>query len=281
MTDTGLIVGLGEQLYSVVRPWGHVPSGLDLAYVSDVAVDSKGYVYLGQRATPPVVVFDPDGQYVRSWGADTIADVHGIYITPEDLVLIVDRDVHQVLAFDLEGHLLFGLGERNKPRFQAPFNHPTDVAVSEVGDIYVTDGYGNSMVHWFSPEGELRGSWGQPGTGPGEFTTPHGIWVDKTGHVLVGDRENNRLQVFTSEGDYVDAWPDFFHPMDIYGDAQGRIYVTDQIPRLSMLTSSGTLIGRCRPVLYTPHGIWGDSAGNIYLAESSPMDRLTKLVPLS
>ena len=68
--------------------------------------------------------------------------------------------------------------------------------------------------------------------------------------------------------------------MDIYVDADGLIYVTDQIPRLSVLAADGRLIGRCRPVLYGAHGVWGDSRGNLYLAEASPMNRITRLEPL-
>jgi peptidylglycine monooxygenase len=68
--------------------------------------------------------------------------------------------------------------------------------------------------------------------------------------------------------------------MDIYIDALGRTYVTDQIPRLTMFAPDGTLLGRCRPVLYQPHGIFGDSQGDLYIAEPAPMDRLTKLVRL-
>ena len=95
------------------------------------------------------------------------------------------------------------------------------------------------------------------------------------GSVLVADRENNRIQVFTGDGDYLASWGDHYHPMDIYVDADGLIYVTDQIPRLSLLAPDGRLVGRCRPVLYGAHGVWGDSRSNLYLAEASPMNRIT------
>ena len=111
------------------------------------------------------------------------------------------------------------LGQRGRPSLQAPFNHPADVAVSPAGEIYVADGYGNSSVHRFSVEGEHLGSWGAPGAGRGEFTTPHGIWVDAQDRVLVADRENNRVQLFSPEGDYYGEWRDLYHPMDIYVDA--------------------------------------------------------------
>jgi DNA-binding beta-propeller fold protein YncE len=275
-----LVVLLSDRRYAVVRPWGVLPAHIEYGVVSHVAVDSHDNLYVFQRGEPPVVVFDPTGGYLQSWGSGLIADPHGIFITPDDLVVLIDRDGHQVLGFDTSGNARFTLGDREHPQLQAPFNHPADVAVAPNGDIYVADGYANSAVHRFSGDGELKQTWGKQGDGPGEFTTPHAVWVDSEGRVLVADRENNRIQVFTGDGDYLDSWGDHYHPMDIYVDADGLIYVTDQIPRLSVLAADGRLIGRCRPVLYGAHGVWGDSRGNLYLAEASPMNRITRLEPL-
>ena len=121
---------------------------------------------------------------------------------------------------------------------------------------------------------------GRPGVGPGEFSTPHAICVDKRERILVVDRENNRVQIFDREGKYLDEWGDFYHPMDIYEDSSGMIYVTDQTPRLSMMSPEGELLGRCRPVLNMPHGISGNDQGDLFLAEMNPT-RVTKLVLLS
>ncbi|MFN8591919.1 MAG: peptidyl-alpha-hydroxyglycine alpha-amidating lyase family protein [Thermomicrobiales bacterium] len=280
MTRTEFVVTLGEQQYAVERPWGTLPAGMALRSLSHVAVDSMGNVYVYQRSDPPLVVFAPDGRYLRSWGTAVIADAHGIFISDDDRIYLIDRDAHQILVFDTEGELLFAIGERHRPRHAAPFNHPTDLAVAADGEIYVSDGYGNSCVHRFAPDGEWLQSWGRPGAGPGEFTTPHAVWIDTENRVLIADREHNRVQLFTRDGQFLDAWGDFYHPMDIYGDASGAIYVTDQIPRLSRLDRDGRLSGRCRPVLYGAHGIWGDAAGNIFLAETPPMHQITRLVPI-
>jgi peptidylglycine monooxygenase len=280
MPRTELVVALGDRLYAVERPWGELPAGMQLAFVSQVAVDSEGYVYLCQRHDPPVVVFDPEGGYARSWGSDVIADAHGIAATPDNRIVVVDRDAHQLLFFDTGGRLMWTLGERHRPRLQAPFNHPCDVAVAPDGEIYVADGYGNSCVHRFSADGRLLATWGEPGDGPGQFSTPHAVWVDGYDSVLVADRENNRIQVFSRDGTFQEEWPDHYHPMDIYVAVDGMVLVTDQIPRLSMLASDGSLAGRCRPVAYGAHGIWGDADGNIFLAEANPMNRITRLVPL-
>ena len=277
MATTDLVVTLGEHLYAVERPWGNLPPGMRLQGVSDLALDSQGQVYLFQRADPPLIVFDPHGDYVSSWGSDLLADAHGIFITPDDLVLLVDRDAHQVLVCDTHGQPQRTLGERHRPRLGAPFNHPTDAAAGPDGTIYVADGYGNSAVHRFDARGAWQASWGSPGVGPGQFTTPHAVRVLADGRVLVADRENNRVQVFSADGVYLTEWGDLYHPMDIYVDPAGLVYVTDQIPRLSLFTPAGRLVGRCRPVLYGAHGIWGDRDGNLYLAEAAPMERVTKL----
>ena len=119
-------------------------------------------------------------------------------------------------------------------------------------------------------------TWGGPGAGPGAFTTPHAIWVDRFGKVLVGDRENNRVQVFDRSGAFLAEWGDFYHPMQIWVDDRDLVFVTDQIPRISLLSADGKLIGRCRGAINGAHGISGDAQGNLYLAELPPQE-ITKL----
>lgn len=282
MARTDLIVALGEHDYAVERPWGTLPSNLRLDGSSSVAVDGRDRVYVYQRADPPLVIFNSDGSYAGSLASGLVSDAHGLWIDePSGRTWLIDRDAHTIVAIDQMGNVVRTLGTRGRPRFQAPFNHPAAIAVAPDGEIYVADGYGNSRVHRFSPDGEFLGGWGRPGSGPGEFTTPHAVCIDPSNRVLVADRENNRVQLFTRDGSYLDAWGDLYHPMDIYVDPTGITYVTDQIPRLSMFAPDGELIGRCRPVLTAAHGIDGDSAGNIYLAELAPAPQVTRLTRLS
>ncbi len=276
-----LFVALGQQRYRVERPWGDLPAGA--GKVTDVVCDDRGQVFVLLRADsyvdpvqPTVIALSPDGSRVAAWGEE-IADGHMLSIGPDGRIYVVDRDAHEIVVFDRQGRRVGGIGQRHQPN--APFNHPCDVAIAPSGDIYVADGYGASRVHRFNPNGDLIGTWGEPGDGPGHFTTPHGIWALADGRVAVTDRENNRVQVFSAQGDLLAIWSDFYHPMDIFQDAQGRIYVTDQIPRLSMLAPDGTLLARCRPVLNGAHGMWGDQAGNLYMAEMNP-SRVTRLTPV-
>lgn len=278
-----LHVALGAQRYRVERPWGDIPSGGGM--VSDVVCDRNGHIFVLLRADcyvvdpshPVVIELAPDGRRLAAWGGGDIADGHMLSIGPDDHLYVVDRDAHEVVIFNRDGVRLGGIGNRHRPN--APFNHPCDVAIAPSGQIYVADGYGASTVHRFDRNGDLIESWGAPGGEPGYFSTPHGIWALADGRVAVTDRENNRVQVFTAEGELVDIWPDLYQPMDLFQDAAGHIYVTDKVPRLSQYAPDGTLLARCRPVLNGAHGVWGNAAGNIYLAEMNP-SRVTRLVPV-
>lgn len=271
-----LVVGTGTYVYDVVRPWGLLPAGHSFGLISHVAVDSQDRVYFYQRKDPPIIIFDGDGNFLGGSGDGRLRDAHGIYIGPDDHLYVCNRDEHEVLKLTADGRIVLTLGHRGRPALQAPFNHPADVAVAPNGDIYVADGYGNSAVHRFSAEGRHLGSWGTPGAGRGQFTTPHGIWVDAAERVLVADRENNRVQLFSPEGDVYGEWGDLYHPMDIYVDRSGTVYITDQIPRITMYAPDGQMLARGRPSAYGGHGMWGNSRGDLYLAEVN-LTQVTKL----
>ena len=265
-----LIVTLAGRRYAVERNWGQEPAKFAKAMVSQVAVDSAGRVHMFRRGDPPVLVFEPDGSFAYAYGEGRIADAHGIYIDRDDRVFLADRDAHEIIACTPAGQELLRLGNRNSPKWERPFNHPTDIAVAADAEIYVSDGYGNARVHRFTPEGEYLGGWGEVGTGQGQFMTPHAVWVDGQNRVLVADRENDRVQLFTRDGTFIEEWYGLCRPMDIFVDAAGVIYVTDQVPSLTAFASDGRRLGRCRPSLNGAHGIFGDANGNLFLAEINP-----------
>ena len=230
--------------YTVERGFGRPPSGMAPARVSQVAVNSFGNVHVLRRGEPPVLVFDPDGAFVRSYGRGAIFDSHGISIDHSDRVWIADRDAHQIVVFNLEGEPILRIGERHAPRWTAPFNHPTRAAVARDGEIYVADGYGNAQIHRFSPGGEWRASFGQVGQGPGEFMTPHSIIVDRQNRLVVCDRENDRVQVFEREGRFLAEWRGLCRPMDLCERDDGVILVTDQVPSVNAFAPNGVRVGR-------------------------------------
>src|SRR5438132_160630 len=112
-----------------------------------------------------------------------------------------------------------------------PFNRRTNLAVARNGDLYVTDGYGNARVHRFSAAGKLLASWGEPGTGPGQFMLPHGIAVDATGNVLICDRENDRIQTFAADGRFITGITEVQRPTQIVL-ARGLMYVSELVWRV-------------------------------------------------
>lgn len=265
--------------YKVERNWGVLPKGYAAGFPSQVAVDQQGRVHYLHRATPAVHVFGPDGDWLFAYG-EAVIDGHGIYCDPSNRIFVVDRDAHQILIFDADGKELFRMGERHRPQWQKPFNHPCDVAVAGDGRIYVADGYGNARVHRFDAQGNYELSWGELGREPGQFLTPHAVWVDAQNRILTADRENGRIQRFTSDGELIDIWGGLQNPMDIWVDEEGLVFVTDQVPSLVLFSGEGELLGRCRPSLNGAHGIFGSPSGHLYLAEMSPPS-LTRMERLS
>jgi len=276
-----LIVALGARRYRVDRPFGDLPGGPSM--VTDVAVDKQGCVLVLLRRdplcsapAPSVIQLAPDGTRVSEWGAE-IADAHMLNVHTNGQIYVVDRDAHEVVIFE-NGGRTGALGLRDQPG--KPFNHPTDIAFMPDGRIAVADGYGNGHVHVFSSDGKHLSTFGEVGSKPGCFLTPHSIWPIGENRIAVADRENHRVQVFELDGTLVEVWDGFFRPLAIWGDNAGHLYVTDSIPSLTLMTENGRRLGRCRPVLNGAHGISGDTnSGVLYLAEGNP-SRVTRLVPM-
>jgi DNA-binding beta-propeller fold protein YncE len=302
-----VIVGTGPYQYAPVPGWPRLPQGWSFVEVVGVATDASDRVFVFSRSDHPVTVFEPDGTFIRSFGEGDFVRPHGITVGPDGSVYCTDDRDHSVRKFTPEGKLLLTLGTRGKPsdtgidgldyrtiqRPGAPFNLPTNLAIATDGSLYVTDGYGNCRVHKFTAEGQYLFSWGEPGSGPGQFNLPHGIAIDKQGRVFVADRENSRIQIFSAEGTFIDEWTDTARPMQVRFDSDGTAFVCDvgwhaglfpwhkapsDPPRgayVSVFHSDGTLLARwggsknpCAPGdFYAPHDLCVDSQGSIYVGE--------------
>lgn len=299
-------VGAGRFRYEALARWEQLPPEWSFVEVAGVATDSHDRVYVFNRGAHPVVIFDRSGRFITSWGEGIFRRAHGITIGPDDSVYCTDDLDHTVRKFTPEGKLLLTLGTSGKPsetgivgndyrtiqRAASPFNRPTNVALAADGSLYITDGYGNARVHKFSADGRLLFSWGEPGTGPGQFNLPHGIALDGKGSVYVADRENSRIQVFTSEGEFITQWTDVARPMQIVIDKHDTAFVMDvgwraglfpwQTPpanppgaRLSVFDLNGKMLVRwgdagepCAPGnFFAPHDLCIDSHGDIYVGE--------------
>ena len=233
------IVGQGKYTYKVDEAWAQVPEWLELKPAA-VSVDSEDRVYCFNRNDAhPVVIFDRDGKFVGSWGEGLFRFPHAIRIVREnghDVAWVCDEHLQQFYKFTTDGKLLQTIGERGhrsdtgvppddfaSSAWQkvthggGPFNLPTDIAFAPGGEMFMTDGYGNARVHKFSADAKYLFSWGEPGTAPGQFNLPHGIWVDRRGRRrlsryriirpdLLHDRVDRPFDV-TKEGPRIDANP--------------------------------------------------------------------------
>jgi sugar lactone lactonase YvrE len=258
-----------------------------------VAVDSQDRVYCFNRDPEhPIVIFDRDGNYLSSWGAGRIAFAHAILINDDDNVWLVDRDNGQVLKFTPTGELLMTIGTKgyrsdtgvdpqdfSSKAYQQvthggePFNLPTDIALNPAGEMFITDGYGNARVHKFAADGSYLFSWGEPGTGPGEFNMPHGVWIDRHGRLLVCDRENDRVQIFSQAGEFLAVWPTrLIGPAMTYIDNEDIVYVPEHNGGMvSILTLEGERLAQWGDPRYRScHGLWGDSHGDLYVVQPVP-----------
>lgn len=258
-----VIMGSGAYRYRVEEHWPHLPPGLEIGDVSAVATDEKGRVYLFNRGPNPMIIVEDDGSFVTSWGQDTFRSAHGVYVAPDGYIYCTDWGDHTVRRCTRDGRVLMTLGNPGKPaRYMsgAPFNACTQVVLSpDHSHLYVTDGYGNAKVHKFTYDGRYVSSWGESGSGPGEFNLPHAICCDADGWLYVADRENHRIQIFDLEGRFQSQINNLHRPggLSLLGDRDPICYVGELGPfysfnrhapnlgpRISIIKRDGTLLGR-------------------------------------
>ena len=294
------VVGTGEHTYRVEEDWAQLPAGVDVLAAS-VTVDADDNVYCFSRdKVHPVVVFDRSGKFLRSWGAGRFAFPHTIRADAAGHLWLVDRDLGQMYYCTVGGEVLRTIGTRGfrsdtgiaADDFRSdawrdvthgggPFNLPTDIDAAPSGELFVTDGYGNARVHKFSAEGTHLLSWGEPGSAPGQFNLPHGVWIDRRGRVLVADRENDRIQVFAQDGRLLGMWPtQLIGPAVMYVDGQDRVYIVEHNAGLvSVLTLEGERLAQWgEPAFRSCHGIWGDSRGDLYVVRAGAWGRKRRVV---
>ncbi len=292
--------------FRVVPGWEQLPSGFRHGDVAGVAVDSHDRVFMLTRRDARCLIFEPDGTFLRSFGEDIFTErAHGLTIDAQDFVYSVDDGDHTVRKFAPDGTLLMTLGtpgvasdtgydgrsSASIARVGPPFNRPTNAAIAPNGGIYVADGYGNARIHRFTADGELLGSWGEPGRDPGQFVVPHGIWIADD-RVFVADRENDRIQIFSLGGELLEIWDHVQRPTAIYVDGNGLVYIsslwwrggeadlggisrTYDLPGgVYVLDLHGNVLtrwcsaDRCAPGAFVaPHCIVADSRGDIYVGE--------------
>jgi len=282
------VIGSGDFKYELVDTWPKMPKYWEFGIASDVYVNSADEIHVFSRGLHPLTIWDKDGNFISSWGEGTFSNnEHGIYITKEDTIWLVDSWFHIATEHKPNGELIRTIGNKLQPSETyngLPFNMPTGLSISSKGDIFISDGYGNKKVHKFDSNGELIKSWGTFGDKPGEFAIVHNLEFDSKDRLFVCDRENNRIQIFDDEGIFLEEWTDLYMPGDLW-IKDDVVYVCEQTEQggVSIWTAKGELITRWhgdrgdgKGTIISGHGICVDSEGSIYVAELSPAERVQK-----
>ena len=309
-------VGSGEHTYECIHNWGEVPSHIKWGETHGVAVDAAGLIYVKHRnnAADPmdaIVVFDPNGKFVRSFGDEYNGGGHGIDIRKEgsaEYLYLSDTKHGVVTKTTLKGELVWAKGRPPEPgvyKDPAAKYSPTNIAFAPDGGFYIGDGYGSHYIHQYDKDANWVRTWGGFGDEPGKMKTPHGLWLDnRAGReptLVVADRANARLQYFSLDGKHLSFDPQVSFPahFDIRGDV---LLVPDLHARVSLFGKDNQLIThlgydeawtkevladrmavrrdatRFPPGRFIhPHDACFDKDGNIFVVEWVPMGRVTLL----
>jgi DNA-binding beta-propeller fold protein YncE len=259
--------------YRLDASFPQLPKDVKLAEVSGVAINSAGDIFIFHRGERPIIAFNKSGKFLRSFGEGT-RSAHGLRCDAADNVWATDVVNHTVTQFAPDGKVLLTLGEKGVAgEDEKHFDKPTDIAFAPNGDFFVSDGYGNSRVVKFNKSGKFLLAWGKKGTGEGEFNTPHAIRLDSKGNVFVGDRENDRVQVFDQNGKFIRNFGGFA-PFGLFITPDDTLFVADgrahRVMKMNLEGKISNTIGKLGPEpghFFLPHGITADKDGSIYVTE--------------
>lgn len=315
----GPVLGAGDQRYVWVPDWLSLPEGFELGNThGGIAVDSAGLVYFNTDSAHAIVVVEPDGTFVRAFGAEFAGGLHGLVVHRErdeagrerEVLYVVHTGRAEIAKLSLTGDVLWRRGYPAESGLYQSADQfkPTAIDVAPDGSIYVADGYGFQWVHRFSPQGELLDTFGGPGSAPGTFQVCHGLSIDASGpqpHVWVADRENGRLQVFDLGGELVRTVDgDFRRPCCAVpeptrgGAAPAAFVIADLAGRVTVVDASGAVLTHLGDnpdesqranngvprelwrdgVFVAPHFATWDTRGDLYVLDWVAQGRVSKLV---
>lgn len=301
-----MTLGGRSHVYEIVEGWGRLPEGVRFGYTHGVVVDSQDRVYVHNQSKDAVIIFDRDGNFLKSWGQEFAEGAHGMFLNREgdaEYLYLADYKRHIVVKTTLDGDIIWTLSAPDLPTVygKPELYKPTDVAVAPNGDFYVCDGYGQSWIHHYNASAQWIQSWGGLGSEPGKLNCPHGIWVDTrrpTPVLLVADRGNFRIQIFSLDGKHLGfvteelRYPCCFYQVgdELYiPDLHGRVTIFDN--RNKLITHLGdypevwkrsdwpNIVHADRHLgkFVSPHAVCVDSHRDVYVVEWISDGRLTKL----
>lgn len=297
-----VLYSAGEFKYKLDIHWAkwpqYISERLEDEQLSGLATDQDDHVYaLNRTQAWPIVVFDQNGDVVRTFGENSFVHAHHMHISHRNTLWCADDRGHVIKEFSLSGECLRTLGtgvpsdsgyDESVPwprdlwtikRAAPPFYRPTGMYEAPWGELYASDGYANASVHRFSAEGALLQTWGGPGEEPGKFRLPHGIWVDVKERVWIADRENNRVEIFTKEGGFIKSIEKMLYPSDFWSDGK-HMYVAEATGGVSIFDMDMNLLAQIgyenSPL--QPHSITGNSRGDLFLGTMTRPYKLVKLI---
>jgi DNA-binding beta-propeller fold protein YncE len=300
--------------------WIELPDGRKWGATSTIYDAGNGKIWVAERCgdntncleTPnvdPIMLVDVDGKILKSFGKNMIVWPHGLHVDPDGNLWIADargdearKKGHQVHKFDPSGKLLMSIGTAGVAgQDKYIFNQPNDVAVAANGDIFVADGHGaggNNRVVKYNSKGEYILEFGKTGSERGEFREPHALAINSQGKLFVGDRHNNRVQIFDLNGNHLDYWTQFGRPSGLYIDKNDILYSADSESNSGWQRNPGwergirigsSITGWVTAFIPDPdnglvrgtsvaEGVTADEAGNVYGAEVAQR-RMRKYIP--
>lgn len=307
------VIGEGAYKFECLHDWGQVPTDILLGNTHGVAQDAQGLIYVyhtvgeGSPKADAMLVFDSEGKFVRSWGAEFAGTAHGLHLQKEgneEFFYLTNNKAGTVVKTTLEGKVLWSVGWPREAGVyeKATAYKPTNVAIGPDGRIYVADGYGESYIHIYSADGKYQKTFGGAGKEPGKFLCPHGIYVDtREGRsvLLVADRGNRRVQKLDLEGKPIGLIETGVRLPCHFKERDGLMVVPDLMSRVTLLDAARKPVvhlgseadnrklrggpGSNFPVggFVAPHDATFDREGNLFVVEWVPTGRITKLRKIS
>ncbi len=307
LTRIGPQLGMGAHRYEWVPDWLQLPEGQsELGNThGEIVIDRAGNLHLNTDTEQAIMVFDSDGRFVRSWGAEFADGLHGMQLVEQEgaeFLYFVHFGRHEFVKATLMGEIVWRMGypEESGKYESAEQFRPTSIAVAPDGGFFVADGYGQHWVHQYDAERRWVRAIGGPGSEPGRFQTPHGVWIDTRGGeptLLVADRENHRLQRFDLQGEPLGVIEGMLRrPCKIQQRGE-YLVVPDLAGRVTILDGDDSLVAHLGDnpdparranngvsrddwldgEFLAPHSAAWDAAGNLYVMDWNRHGRITKL----
>lgn len=260
-----------------------LPSGIEFGSIAAVAMTPGGNLLVLNRGPQPFLEFSADGTLVRSFGDGALfGRSHGLRFGPDGSMWVTDVGKHAVYKMDKDGKVLMTLGtpgeagDWDEANGKHLFNQPNETAIDSKGNLYVVTGHGvaEPRVLKFSPDGKFIKQWGGRGEGPGQFFAAHSIEIDANDVLYIADRENMRIELFDTEGNYQSEWKYNAMVCGIYLHNDGFMYMTSGFDgEFAKLDMTGKLLGALGSP-GTENGQFGeahylvlDAANNVFVAD--------------